>query len=154
MLIFSVTNVSISSSISSTPEIHPSVSCILLVMPASVVPVHLPRFFIYTNLSVFSVLIQVPFSGLEQFYPYASTVWLISLTILAFPMVFTHSHFKDLYYLHKVCFKVFFSSFTCVGIGRPAGVVYLSHGGDIWPLLLFAVFLCWNLDVCVWSDFR
>jgi hypothetical protein len=79
---------------------------------------------------VFSILLQVPFSGLEQFYSY---VWFVSLTILALLMVFTHSLFKDLYQLHKVCFKDFSLSFTCIRIVRPAVVVYLGPGGDILP---------------------
>ena len=43
-LMFSLTNESISSIVSSAPEILSSISCILLVILVSVVPVHLPRF--------------------------------------------------------------------------------------------------------------
>jgi hypothetical protein len=42
--IFSLTDVSVSSIVSSMPEILFSVSCVLLIMLASVIPVILPRF--------------------------------------------------------------------------------------------------------------
>ena len=64
---------------------------------------------------MFSLLFLFPFSGLEQFYSFFSSV------CLCFPGLFFKGfvHFlrKSLIHLHKIGFKVIFS-FSCVGISR------------------------------------
>jgi hypothetical protein len=70
-LIFSLTDVSISFITSSMPETLSSISCILLVMLATVVPLNLPRFSISRILPdcVFFIA-SISISGLEQFYAF------------------------------------------------------------------------------------
>lgn len=68
-LTFSLIHVSISPIVSSTPETHSSISCLLLMKPAFLVPVQIPKFFFYKIISVsVSFLLLSPFSELEPFY--------------------------------------------------------------------------------------
>jgi hypothetical protein len=75
-----LSNVPISSIVSPMPEILSSISCILLVKLASVVPVRIPDFFSFSEFPkfVFSLLLLFPFSGLEPFYPFSPSRFKLS----------------------------------------------------------------------------
>ena len=74
-LTFSLTNILMSSIISFVLEVLSSISCILLLMLTSVVPILFPRVS-FSRVSCVCVffLFLFPFSGLEQFYSFPSTL--------------------------------------------------------------------------------
>lgn len=76
-LIFSLTDVSISSTMSSMPEILTYLPGIQFVRLASVVPVPIPKLLLPEFLRfMFSLLLLFLFSGFEHFHPLSSTVYL------------------------------------------------------------------------------
>lgn len=127
--IFSLTNVSISSIISSTPDIVPFTSCILLVNFASVVPVRIPKVFISRIPQLgFSLLILFLISGLEPFYLFLHA---ICLHFPEFLKEFINFLLKVLYHSHKGSFKIFFLRFNFVGIFRAMVRELVFCSGDI-----------------------
>ena len=74
-LAFSFMNVSVSSIISTSPEVLSSISCILLVIILFEVAVLFPMLSLSKVTSVCaSLLLLFPFLGLEQFYSFLSHV--------------------------------------------------------------------------------
>jgi hypothetical protein len=113
---------------SSMPEILSFVSCILLVMLASEVPVQVPKLFIsrfpqvrFLNRFYFSLL------GVELFYTFPLSFCVVVDVFKGF----IHSFYKDLYHSHKGYFKVFVLCFSYVAALKPAVLGLLGSGGDI-----------------------
>ena len=119
---FSLTDQFISTIISSTPETLSSISCILLVMLAFVVPVHLHRFtFPEFPWFAFSVLSQFQFSSLKLF-PSPVCFFLVFMSFfkkfinffqsyVCFFLNFLREIFIYLHKVHKEPLKVLF--FCC-----------------------------------------
>lgn len=145
----------------STPEILSSISSIILVKLPSVIPVHLPRFLISRIHWVCAFLMLIfPFSGLEHFCPFSSTVcFFLSFFrgfihflqysvyyFFVFFKGFVHILCSGLLHLYKVYFQAFYLGFSSIGVLRVIVVGYLGARGDILPWMLFVI-LSWHLGI-------
>lgn len=129
-LMFSLIDEYISCIISSMPEMLSSISCTLLVMLSSIIPVHLLRYSIsLTHQFVFSSLPSFNFQVLDLkiwlfFFHFLGflqgTYWFLPIFICVFFQFFKgtfHFIFKGLCHL-KVILKVAFFCFFCIGMFR------------------------------------
>jgi hypothetical protein len=112
----------------SMPESLSSISCILLVNLASVLPVYIPKIFIsrfpsvllfpYQVLRSFVYFLQLFLFFLAFFKVFIHCLQLFVSVFLGFFKDFFHFPFKGLYHLHIVGFKVFFLCFSYVWMFR------------------------------------
>lgn len=126
--------------VSSMPETISSISCIFLVKFAPIVPVAFLKFFYFQiSLSLCFHFAFIFISRLETFYSIPSTVFFLDfkgfINFLQFLFWFC-CLFKDLYNLHIVGFKIFFSCFICAEIFR---VCCGKIAGLWWRLIVLAV---------------
>ena len=153
---FSLTDESISSIVSPMPEILSCISCILLVMLAYAVPVHLPRYCI-SRIPLLCLLycLYFNFQILNCFLHLFDFYWLLGffkefIDFIQFFVCPFHYFFKAAFHFTLrasiILIMLDFLSFSCVGIAHSSGVIL--------SLVLLIVFLCWPLVICVWGYYK